>query len=720
MSAARLPRAMLLALAMLLLGGCAVLNEFRPAVEARPLSPGEYIALKRGDILTTGKLSAATAQTIRVSGLETGACAEPSRGCIQALGGVPGLSDERRLSAQAELWVQQAILLAPAKGGPVPDVQIDAWLEAARHAYAYLFFTGRAPGERAFEDRQTQVRDYYNHAVQQGAIALFQRSTGGAPAAGPGQATRVADWAITTDLSGIRMPPGADLPRELLPASSLEFAGLRSTYRRDGFGAELVAVMREAPAAVAAVQALNAAEDAATGPPDGSDDTRHGPRRGRPRVRAYSEMPSPSLTVLFHFAGAGLADILATREVHVSAHDPYRESEIALHGQDVPLAANYTAGYGLWLARSGFARQSLQTLFGRGQAINRAHVYLMQPYDPDRRIIVMVHGLASSPEAWVNVANEILGDETLRRSFQVWQVYYPTNLPIAYNHAALRRVLGETLQSLDPTGSARASRDIVLVGHSMGGVLSRLLVSSSGDRLWDEMLASRKLDDGRLERVRGRLEPMLRFEPFPGVERAILIAAPHRGTDAANNRLGRLISRLIRLPLTVLESFDDVLQALAGAEPDAPNRPKVPNSIDNLSREDPFIRASADLPISPRVRYHTIIARRDPAVPLEVSDDGLVPYCSAHLAGAVSEKVIESFHSVQETPEAILEIRRILHADLQGGDGALAELAPPTGVCAARPEARGHPAPSFPRKREATSPVIPANAGIHPRVTPGW
>lgn len=695
MSAGRALRALLPVVAVLLLGGCAVLKELRPAVEAKPLSPGEYIAIKRGDILTTGALSAATAQTIRVTGLEAGACGQPSRECIQALAEIPGLSGERRLSAQAELWVQQATLLEPANDESASDAQIDAWLEAARHAYAYLFFTGRAPGERAFEDRQTQVRDYYNHAVQQAAIGLFQRSNGNPASAEPGQVARVAQWEITTDLSGIRLPQDA-LPEELLPAASLDFSGLRSVYRRDGFGAEVVAVMRETPAAEAAVEAIAAAGDSTSTTADtGANDTTADdePARARrsdrrPRGPAYSEMPSPALTVLFRFGGDDLQSVLATREILVSAHDPYREAEIALHGQDIPMAANFTAGYGLWLARSGFSRQSLQTLFGRDQGIDRAHVYLMQPYDPDRRIIVMVHGLASSPEAWVNVANEILGDETLRQSFQVWQVYYPTNLPIAFNHASLREVLGETLHSLDPARSAPASRDIVLVGHSMGGVLSRLLVSSSGDQLWDQMLASRELDDGRLERVRERIEPMLRFEPFPGVERAILIAAPHRGTDAATNRLGRLVSRLIRLPLTLLEGFEDVLQVLAGAEPDGRDRAKVPNSVDNLSREDPFIRAAADLPISPRVDYHTIIARSDPATALEASDDGLVPYCSAHLPGAVSEKVLESFHRVQETPEAILEIRRILHADLQGRDDVGSGLAPPTGVCAARPVAQ--------------------------------
>ena len=72
----------------------------------------------------------------------------------------------------------------------------------------------------------------------------------------------------------------------------------------------------------------------------------------------------------------------------------------------------------------------------------------MQPYDPDRRIILMIHGLASSPEAWVNVANELMGDERIRARFQVWQFYYPTNMPIAFNHYAMRQTLDEAVSDM--------------------------------------------------------------------------------------------------------------------------------------------------------------------------------------------------------------------------------------------------------------------------------
>nr|WP_255699458.1 alpha/beta fold hydrolase [Luteimonas sp. Y-2-2-4F] len=648
--------------ALLLLGGCAVLREFGPSVEVRQMSAGEYIALKRGDMLTQGTLSAATRETLQVAGLDEGPCAQPGPACIGALADAGGLTAERRQSALSELWLQRAMTLPAGDGAAAAgEARLDAWLETARHAYAYLFFSERAPDARAFEDRQTQVRDWYNHAVQQAVTQLFDARAHGA--ADPGTGTmdvQRAGWTLQVDLTGVRMPEGVDTVQELLPASSLSFQGLRSVYRRDGFGAELVAVMDDPVTAVPAAA------------PDGAPGPRH------PRPPSWSEMPSPALTVLLRFEGDDLDAVLRTRRTRMSVHDPYVDAEVDLRGQRVPLAANFTAGYGLWLARSGFSRQSLRTLFGREHGIDRPHLYMMQPYDPDRRIILMLHGLASSPEAWVNLANEILGDETLRRRFQVWQVYYPTNAPIALNHAAIRRTVSDALDHVDPYRLMPASRDIVLIGHSMGGVISRLMASSAGDRLWDAVLAEREIDDGRLARARPRLQPVLGFEPFPGVERAIFIAAPHRGTAVAGSRVGRFLSRLVRLPITVLEGFGDAVQALSG-EPGA-GEPRLPNSIDNLDANDPFVRAAADLPISPAVRYHSIVARTRAAGALEDSDDGLVPYRSAHLPGAVSERVIVSGHSVQRSAEAILEIRRILHEDLRE-----------TGDAPARPPLPGSP-----------------------------
>jgi pimeloyl-ACP methyl ester carboxylesterase len=273
----------------------------------------------------------------------------------------------------------------------------------------------------------------------------------------------------------------------------------------------------------------------------------------------------------------------------------------------------------------------------------------------------MLHGLASSPEAWINVANEVLGDERLRQHYQIWQVYYPTNAPLAFNHHSIRTAITRTRQHFDPTASAPASRDMVVIGHSMGGVLARLLVSDAGDQLWNTLLGQFP----RADKARKKIGPYLDFEPMPGINRAIFIAAPHRGSPFAEYRLARWLSGLITVPTGVVKRLTDIAQLLV--DPDSANAAALTrplNSIDNLSSSDPFITATATLPIGSGVRYHSIIANNTPDRALSDSDDGLVPYTSAHLAGADSEKILDWGHSVQENPQAIIEIRRILHTHL--------------------------------------------------------
>ena len=266
------------------------------------------------------------------------------------------------------------------------------------------------------------MRDYYNYAVQQSVTRLFShyRDAPKADAARSGESARIGDWNIHFLMDEVRLPGGKTTPYELIPASTLTFSGLRSMYRRDGFGAELVAVM---------ARSVN------------DKDTFEQP---------YSETPFPALSVILSFKGRTLTQILETHDAAFTVSDPYRRYYVSLGGISVPLAANFTSGYGLWLARSGFATQALRNAIGTSDGLAEPHIYLLQPYDPDRRIIVMLHGLASSPEAWINTANEVLGDEVLRRGYQIWQVYYPTNAPLPYNNAEIRRRCGARWNTSTP------------------------------------------------------------------------------------------------------------------------------------------------------------------------------------------------------------------------------------------------------------------------------
>jgi len=612
--------------ALLCLNGCAM-------VGVSHVNAHDSISEQRGDVISTGRLSDQSVQSLNVVALTARDCERAFPACVETVLHSPGLDDEQRLSALSELWLGLAMRTdRGTRDTRMSDQALDAYLQAGRYAYAYLFYTKRQPSERSFELRQVRVIGFYNFAVQRAMTRFFQelphleRNTRHAELAG---------WQVTGNEPAVRWAGAASDPAELIPASTLRFNGVRNVYRRDGFGSEFVAVA----------------------PPDA-------PANDVP----WRDPDYVSMTGAILFDGASLSDVLATRQAVVQVEDPYRNDSMTVAGHAVPLAGNFTAAYGVWLARSGFATQSIRSLLGREGGIKTPRVLLMQPYDPDRMTIIMLHGLASSPEAWINVSNEVMGDEDLRSNYQVWEIYYPTNAPIAVNLANIRKALDATFQHFDPGGQARASNNVVLIGHSMGGVIARLLVSSSGDKLWSLMPARANLSKAKQDRLRERLATYLQFTPMPQVTRAVFLASPQRGTPYAQNTIARWMANLIRLPANVLKEVASITDLLKEGEGGTPVR--IPNSVDNLSDTDPFIVAAADLPMSPRVRYHTIVGVYTPPGPLADSSDGVVPYKSAHLAGAESELAVPSWHSVQETPAAILELRRILRVHMAASGGA--------------------------------------------------
>lgn len=624
------------ALLALTLSGCAI-------VSVGSVSSEDYLSARRGDVLTTGKLSASARTALQVVGIDEARCNSNILACRKALIASAGLGDEQRLSALSELWLQEALQTEEMqKLEPVNDTlkaaTLSAYLESARHAYAYLFYTDRTPDLRAMEDRQAQVRDYYNFSTQQAVVGLFNRYRDQLEKSVSQEKTYLLDfspWQVSGSTAGLSLSHKGQLPNELVAASALTFKGLRNQYRRDGLGAELVAVF---------ASSVVKQED---------------------ENKPWSETPFPSVTVMLRFPGNSIESVLAGNQVELQGFDPHKNVSVDVRGIRVPLAANFTSGYGLWLARSGFAQESLLSLIGRSETLDKPRIYLMQPFDPNRRVILMLHGLASSPEAWVNVANEVLGDEELRQNFQIWQVYYPTNLPLPFNNRGIRDAVDATLKNFDPQGSRRASRDMVLIGHSMGGVLARLMVSDSGDQLWESVLDRYNISRQREQRLRRKIEPYVIFSAMPQPTRAIFIAAPHRGTPYAENRFAQFVSGLIRLPATVLSRVTEIGQLLVNSD-NASDEPLVGaiNSIKNLSDQDPFVQESAKLPITDRVKFHSIMGNDTPKLALEDSSDGVVPYASAKLEGAASELVVNSWHSVQETPEAIVEVRRILREHL--------------------------------------------------------
>ncbi|MBR6000313.1 MAG: alpha/beta hydrolase [Oxalobacter sp.] len=622
---------------------------------------------RRGDIISSGKLSQQTASALHVIGIDADDCNKDPKTCIEAISTTKALNDEQRLSSASELWLMRALQKEHhANLDPEETVQterrphrFDSFIEAARQAYAYLFYTDRPLDKRALEDRQNQVRDFYNYASQRAIVIMSDKAKHRKLRQISGKnhlPKRTLDnWQIEFDTTGMQTTDDQALSvSALTPDYRLNFDGLRNQYVQDGLGARMVASL----------------ESTSPTPKDKSDITPSTtqenqesttPTHSNNANKPWKPMRYISVTALLKFPGNNLDEVLSTDRAVLSAYDTWQDHDVIIRGHHVPLAANYTAAYGLWLANSDFSSQSILSLFGRGNILEEPRIYLMQPYHPERKTIILVHGLASSPEAWVNAANEIMGDETLRRNYQIWQVYYPTSVPLAINRYDIATAIEKTFDYYDPDRKNPASHNSVIIGHSMGGILSRLMVSNSGDVLWETLKEHRQMDNKQQTEAREKLHDYIYFSPLPEISRAIFIAAPHRGTPFADKTIARFIASLVKLPINIVQKISDTTRSVFGGK--VTDTPKI-NGVDNLSEKDPTIQALAMLKISPDVIFHSIMGNNTPDVPLAESSDGIVPYSSSHWDGAASELVIPSGHSVQETPKAIIEIRRILHEHL--------------------------------------------------------
>ena len=667
--------------ALALLDGCAV-------VSVRQNRASDADMARRVDVLSTGRLSADAESSLASAGLVLETCRREPEPCAGTL----------RTAVPEETWlatiteVRTLRMEAAAEDAALraePEIAAHEAIDVARWAYAYLFMTARTPEQRVFESRQERVLRMYNRAVEVTAQALFElaRARGQSPA----DLQAVHNLRLRAVLHGFEVRADAQ-PVELLASDTLGFDALRAIYRHDGFGAGLVAVFprlvepaspaADAAPAAAASDVVDALADAQASPATRDGDRAVAAARGAADRGHASAPPEPpyrdtrymALTATLRFAGQTQREVLATEDVTVDAYDPYRYDSVTIGGHAVPLAANFSAAYGVWLARSELARLSLSSLLRpRQQRAFEPRVYLTQPYDADKRVVILVHGLASSPEAWVNLANELLGDDELRGHYQVWQVFYPTNLSLLASRLRNEQALGATFAHFDPEGDDRASHGAVLVGHSMGGVIARLLVSDSGQQVLDRALEGLPPQQAQAFAQEPLVRELTLFEPLPQVGRAVFLAAPHRGSDISEGWLAHVVRRAIRLPFTVVQESaelaqrtrldDEALQRIGFRK----GRP--PTGPDDLSTGSLFLRSTADLPIEAGLPFHTIVGQRDPAVPLQQSNDGYVPYTSAHLDGAVSEKVIVSGHSVQETPAAIIELRRILRVDMAADTG---------------------------------------------------
>ena len=403
---------------------------------------------------------------------------------------------------------------------------------------------------------------------------------------------------------------------DLVSTYELRLSGLNSISKRPGLGISLVASLDDRYTTTIRQLLSSSLSGRLANESDNTKDS-------EPSSRIY---PTGHLllTGLIKPSGDSVLDVLSSRQLDIHLYNPYQTETVNILNDNYPLAANFSAGYGMWLAENQLDSVGYLNLITRQPDARLPKLFMLEPYDPDKRVIIMLHGLASSPATWVNLTNDILNDDKLRDNYQVWQIFYPTNLPILENRYQIQQLINTTYEQTDPTGQNRASKNSVIISHSMGALIARMMLSDENlvedlDRLDDQDVLSnsekRQIRDALKESF-GEKELRKRFElhSLPQVDTAVFLSAPFRGTDYADRWFTRALRRIVYLPVGLVKTVTDNLATIA-TQGDLAQNPLgalyLQNGASQLSDKSSFIELTKDLTINSRVTYHSIIANND-------------------------------------------------------------------------------------------------------------
>ena len=595
--------------------------------------------IQTASAISSGQPSNASSIVLRQHGLQDRFETEPAVVLAELHKGLEPVGDDDQLFALAELSLLHA------------QHTNDRAYYLASAVYAWsLLYPGDGKGMQIppTDPRFRLSYDIYNQAVAQGLAAPSDAEENEVYLKAGDYKLPFGTLQLSLDESGMSWG-GYPLDR-FISTTALEVDGLRNRYHNSGIGAPLAASLAKTPSSGKK--------------PAGSN-----------RLGPLTKVPVTAL-LRFENARASLSSGKLQGRIEVYAVD--QTSTVTIDGQKQPMESDSTAAFAYQLNNSPLYAMEIAAFFNGSVFTSglipkdRAQdgIFTLQPYKAGKIPIVLVHGTASSPARWAELINELNGDPKIRERFQIWLFIYDSGRGVGYSAGRLRKALTNTLHELDPESKDPALQNMIVMGHSQGGLLTKLTAIDSGTKFWD-LISNKPFDQAKLNpETREFVQQSAFYTPLPFVKRVIFISTPQHGAMLAASRVVTgLVSQLVTLPLTVVNGTA-LLAQIATAEGDEKlaamlSRPQT--SIDSMNANNPILKTLAAIPISKNIPAHSIIAVEGDG-PIEEGDDGVVAYKSAHINEAISEKVVRWSHSSQGRPEVIEEIKRILFEHLAASE----------------------------------------------------
>jgi pimeloyl-ACP methyl ester carboxylesterase len=303
-------------------------------------------------------------------------------------------------------------------------------------------------------------------------------------------------------------------------------------------------------------------------------------------------------------------------------------------------------------------RQYLRGFTAPSDTSVQPQLVMVEPYQRGKIPVVFIHGLYSDPITWADLVNELRAHRDLYERFQFWTFRYPTGGDVLESAAALRQNLRIVRDTFDRQHTDLAMDEVVLVGHSLGGLVSKMQVTSSHDVLWREIAVQPPAAVRTTPEMQVRLSRAFFFDPVPTVKRVIFIGTPHRGSGMALRLAGRIGSALVEFG----SEEDSKYRQLIDSNPHV-FKPYLkrgrPTTISLLEPDSPLLAGLARLPARGGVRLHSIIGTGG-ANPLADPGDGVVAVSSARHYGDSELFVPATHQKLHRHPASIHEVARIL------------------------------------------------------------
>ena len=376
-----------------------------------------------------------------------------------------------------------------------------------------------------------------------------------------------------------------------------------------------------------------------------------------PLEHYYSDRLTLPVTVVARFASEQ-SDTENDSTVNLELLDPRETDGLSVGDTLLPLESDLSTPLAWFLTNPKNSLLETFAFFRPDKAQKLEGLHMVQPFDPDRIPVLMVHGIWSSPLTWMEMYNDLQADPVLRDKYQFWFYMYPTGEPLTFAAANLRDRLKQVRLKCDSHGRNEKLDQMVVVGHSMGGLMAYLLTVDSEDRLWNSV------SNLPLDRIRGNedtyseMRRVFFFESDRSVDRIVTIASPFQGSRYSNVFTRWLSRSLVFLPSQTSRLTDMILKQNDQSLLDRIVAPRT--SVDSLDRDSAVLRLVQDTSVPPAVRHHNVVGISKGKSIADYTD-GVVTLKSAQREDADSEVRVKASHShVQRHPSTIAEVRRVL------------------------------------------------------------